>query len=139
MMDDSARNSGMFRQEVIQAVGPGHHQCLEPSRAAAIALPQAARIDEQSLTKIGVNGRLPFGQRREPQTIEVVALDAAEVILGLRIDHSEHRVRVGFAVDMRDAPVVADDANILGMLPPALKAHRTVKTRNFMAAKASFA
>ncbi len=84
----------------------------------AIFLPQAARIDEQPPTKIAVNGRLAFGLRREPKTVEVVVLDAREVVFRLGVDHSEHRVRIGFAVDMRDAPVVADDADILGMLLP---------------------
>ena len=80
---------------------------------------QAARIDEQSLAKIAVNRRLSLRLRQQPQAVEVVALDAAEVILRLRVDHAEHRIGVGFAVDMRDAPVIADDADIFRMLPPA--------------------
>src|ERR1035438_5805522 len=88
MMNDLGRNGGMFRQEVIQSVRPSHHQCLEPSRAAAIILLQTAGIDEQSLTKIAVNGRLALGLCQQPQAVEVVALDAAEVILSLWLDRS---------------------------------------------------
>ncbi len=120
--DDLRRNGGMFRQKVIQSVRPSHHQRLEPRRALAKSLPQAARIDEQTLSKIAEYGCLAFGLRQHPQADEVVPLDAGEVVLGLRIDGTEHRVRVGFAIDMRDAPVVADDADVLGMLPLASRA-----------------
>ena len=51
--------------------------------------------------------------------VEVVGLDAVEVVLGLRVDHAEHRVGVGLAVDVRDAPVVADDGDALRLLLPA--------------------
>src|ERR1700704_768229 len=55
---------GMLREKVIQSVGPGHHQRLEPCRTAAIAALQAGRVDEQSLTKIAVDGFLAFGLRQ---------------------------------------------------------------------------
>ncbi len=118
-MNDLGRDLGMLRQEVIQSVGPGHHQRLEPRRAAAVILLQAAGIDEQSLPQVAVNRRLAFRLRQHPQAVEVVALDAAEVVLGLRINHAEHGVRVRLAVDMRDAPVVAHDADVQGVLLPA--------------------
>src|ERR1700693_5943288 len=44
LLDDSGCNRGMRRQEIVQAVGPGLHECLEPRRTAAIALPQSTRI-----------------------------------------------------------------------------------------------
>ena len=50
--------------------------------------------------------------------VEIVRLDAIEVVLGLRVDHAEDRVRVGLAVDVRDAPVVAHDRDVLRLALP---------------------
>lgn len=52
---------------------------------------------------------LALGLGEAAEADEVVALDAVEVVLGLRVHHPEHRVGVRLAHHMRDAPVVAGD------------------------------
>ena len=80
---------------------------------------QPADIDEQSCAQVAVEGGFTLGLRQPTEAHEVVALDSIEIVLRLRIDHAEHRVSVGFAVDMCDAPIVADDVDLLRMLLPA--------------------
>src|SRR6266516_4409101 len=59
------------------------------------------------------------GLTQPAQCVQVVRLDAVEVVLCLRVLHSEHGVRIGFAVHVRDAPVVADDRDVLRLTLPA--------------------
>jgi hypothetical protein len=119
LMDDFRRDTRMLEQKIIQPVRPRQHQCPQPRGAGEVALLQAVRVDEQPLAQITVNGGLALCLRQHSQAVEVVTLDAAEVVLGLGVDGAEYRIRIGLAVDMRDAPVVADDADILGVLLPA--------------------
>ena len=51
----------------------------------------------------------PSASASRPIAVEVVGLDPVEVVLGLGVDHPEHGVGVGLAVDVGDAPVVPDD------------------------------
>src|SRR5205814_575298 len=45
----------------------------------------------------------------------VVGLHAVEIVFGLRIDHAEHGISVGFTFDVGNAPVVAGDGYIRRM------------------------
>ena len=49
----------------------------------------------------------------------LLGFDAREIVFGLSIDHAEHSVGVGAPMNMRDAPIVADDRDVLGLLLPA--------------------
>ena len=51
--------------------------------------------------------------------VDVVRLDAIEVVLGLRVHEPEDGVSVGLPVDVRDAPVVASDRDVLRLLLPS--------------------
>jgi hypothetical protein len=76
-------------------------------------------MDEQLHPQVLINLRFALGLGHATQRSEVVHLHAIEVVLGLRVDHPEHRVGVALAVHMRDAPIVADHVHVRGFLLPA--------------------
>ena len=57
------------------------------------------------------DGGLAFGFGGAAQSGEVVPLHAVEVVLALGVDHAEDGIGVGMAVDVSDAPIVADDGD----------------------------
>src|SRR2546429_692959 len=59
----------------------------------------------------------PAGEPAE--RVQVVRLDAVEVVLGLGVLHPEHRVGVSLPIDVRDAPIVADDGDVARLALPA--------------------
>ena len=102
----------MGRKIIIQAIGPGLHQLLEPGRAAGIVGLQPGRIDEQALAQILPDRLLALGFGKAAQVDQIIGLDPVEVVFGLGIDHAEHGVGVGRAMDMGDAPLVAGDGDL---------------------------
>ena len=102
---------GMGGQIEVQPVGPAIHQCLQPGGAFGIVGLQRDGIQEQLLTQVGPDGLFAFGFRSAAQVGDVVGFDPVEIVFGLRIGHAEHRIGVGLAMDMGDAPVVAGDAD----------------------------
>src|SRR5262249_51766670 len=62
---------------------------------------------------------LAFGLGHSAETDQVVGLDTVEIVLGLRVDHAEHRIGIALALDMRDAQVIARNRNLcrLGCSP----------------------
>ena len=109
----------MLVQVEVEAVGPGVHQRLQPLRTGGVLRLHAVGVDEELHPQVAVDRGLALGLRQAAHRVDVVRLDAIEVVLGLRVDHPEDRVGVGLAVDVRDAPVVADDGDVLGLLLPA--------------------
>src|SRR5204862_1085782 len=63
--------------------------------------------------------RFALGLGEPAHRVEVVRLDAIEIVLGLRVDCAEDRVGVGLPVDVGDAPVVADDRDGARLLLPS--------------------
>ncbi len=109
----------MLIEEEVETVGEGVHEVPQPRRARGVLCAQRIGIDEQLHPQILVNRRLALRFRKTAQRIQVVRLDPVEIVLGLRVLHAEHGVRIGFAVHVRDAPVVADDRDALRLLLPA--------------------
>ena len=108
-LDDLRLHVRVGGQVVVQPVGPAVHQSLQPGRTPGVLGLQHNRVDEQLLAQIGKDRRQSLRLGRAAQRGHVVGLDAVEVVLGLGIGHAEHRVGVGLAVDVGDAPVVAGD------------------------------
>ena len=106
---------GMFEQIVIQSVGPGCHQRLEPGRTVRILLLQIDGIDEEPLPQILPDLRLAFGLGGKAHRSQIVGFDAVEVVFALDINHAEDGVGVGLSADVRDAPVVTNDRDIAGV------------------------
>nr|GEU28199.1 hypothetical protein [Tanacetum cinerariifolium] len=84
----------MRGQVIVQAIGKRHHQLLEPRRALPVLGLQEFGIDEQLHAQVAVQLGLAFHFRQAAHGIDVVALDAAEIILGLRIHQAEDGVGV---------------------------------------------
>ncbi len=122
-------------QVVVQAVGPRPHQLLQPVGARVELRLHVVGIDEELHPQVAVDLLFAFRLGEPSDRIEVVRLDAVEIVLGLRVDDAEHRVRVGLAVHVRDAPRVADDRDVLrlpfrgGDVPVAGRLRRARRAR----------
>ena len=110
---------GVVGEVEIQAVGPRVHEGLQPCRAGGVLLLQLDRVDEKFHPQVLIDFGLTIGFRETSHRIDVVQLDPIEVVFGLGVDHAEDRVGIGFSVDVRDAPIVADDGDVAGFLIPA--------------------
>src|SRR5439155_926222 len=53
-----------------------------------------------------------------PHRVDVVGFHAIEVVLGLRVSHSEHGIRVPLPINVRDAPVIANNGGVPRLAPP---------------------
>ena len=118
LRDDPGLHVRMLVQVEIQAVGPRVHQPLEPFRARRVPCPHRVGVDEQLHAQVLVDPRLALGFRQPPHRVQVVGLDAIEVVLSLRVDQAEHRVSVGLAVDVGDAPIIPEDGDVLRLSLP---------------------
>ena len=105
-------------QVVVQAIGPGVHQLLQPVRARLVLGLHVVGLDEQLHPQVAPDLRFPVGFCRSPLREEEVVLDPVEVVLGLRVHETEHRIRIGLSVDVRDPPVVAGDGDVLRLRLP---------------------
>ena len=117
--DDSRLHVGVFVEVEVQAVGEGVHQSLQPGGACCVLLLQLDGIDEELHAQVLIDFGFAFGFGEAAHRVDVVGLDAIEVVLGLGVDHAEDGVGVGLAVDVRDAPVVADDGDVARLSLPA--------------------
>ena len=102
---------GMRGEIVVQPVCPGDHQRLQPWRALAISGLEHRRIVIDPGAQVAPDLALPPGEGPQAEIVEIIGLHPREVILGLGIDHAEHGVGVGAAVDMGDAVVVPHDGD----------------------------
>ena len=133
MHDDARMHLGMGSEVVVQTIGPGIHQGLQPAGTLGVKLLEFHRVDEQPLAQVRPDRRLALGLGQPAQRVKVIGLHPIEVILGLRIGHAEHRVGVGLAVDVRDAPVVASDRDGLRLALPARFVGRVRLCRGYQA------
>src|SRR5690606_21463748 len=92
---------------------------VEPVRACGIGGLKQGRDCILAGAQVMPDAALALRLREVAERQDVVHLDPVDVVLRRRVDHPERRVRVGLAVDVRDAPPVADDLDALGLLLPA--------------------
>ena len=119
VFDDFWFHFGVLKEVVVEAIGEGIHEGLEGGGTGCVLLLQDCGIDEEFHAQILPDFGFAFGFGETAHGIDVVGFDAIEVVFGLGVDGSEDCVRVGFSVDVGDAPVVADDGDFLGVLVPA--------------------
>jgi hypothetical protein len=117
--DDARLHLGVLVEVEIQAIGKCVHELAQPRGAGRVVLLHLRRVDEELHAQVLVDFRLAFGFGEAPHGVDVVRLDAIEVVFGLRVLHAEDRVGVGFSVDVRNAPIVPDDGDSRGLLAPA--------------------
>ena len=113
MGDDLGRHFRMCVEEVVQPVGPGIHQLLEPLARLLVHGLHLDRVDEELHAEVLPELLLPLGFGQTTQGVEEVHLDAVEVVLGLGIHEAEDGVGVRRSADMRDSPVITDDGDVL--------------------------
>jgi len=77
------------------------------------------RVDEELHAKVLIDAGFTFGFGESARGVDVVDLDAIEVVFGLGVLHAEDGVGVGLAVNVGDAPVVAGDGDVCSFLFPA--------------------
>ena len=117
--DDARLHLRVRVQIVVQSIGPRVHERPQPRGARRVLRPERVRIDEELLAQVLIDRALAFGFGKPAERVDVIRLDAIEVVLGLRVHHSEHRIGIRVSVHVRDAPVVAHDAGALRLLAPA--------------------
>ena len=116
--DHARLHLGARRQVVVEAAGPRVHQGLQPLRRLRVLRLHVGGVDEQLHPQVTVDLSLALGLGQPALRVEEVGLHPVEVVLGLGVHQPEHRVGVGLAGDVRDAPVVADDGDAGGALLP---------------------
>ncbi len=119
MRNDPRLHGGMRGEVVVEAVRERVHQLLQRGRARRVLLLEYVGIDVELHPQVLVDSAFAFGLGQPAHRVDVVGLDAVEIVFGLRVLRAEHRVRVGLAVDVRDAPVVPHDRHVLRLLLPA--------------------
>src|SRR5215813_3749672 len=118
MLDDSRLHVGMFRQEEVQSISPGIHQCLQPCWTCLVLCFQCRGIDEQFHAKVAPDRAFAFGFRHSAQSVYVIGFYAVEIVFSLRIDRAEYCVSIGLTAHMSDAPIVPSDGNVTRLLLP---------------------
>src|ERR1700688_2529786 len=103
--DDARRDRWMQCQVIVETIGPGLHQLFEHDRRVGIARLEIDWIDEQFLTQVAVDRALALGLGQAPQSVQVVGLDALEIVLGLRVDQAEYRFGISGGADVGDSPI----------------------------------
>ena len=117
-LDHAGLHLRVLVEVVVQAAGVGIHQGLQPLRALLILRLHVVRVDEELHAQVPVHLALALGLRQAPHGVQVVRLDAVEIVLGLRVHHAEDGVGIGLSVDVGNAPVVPDDGDVLGLSLP---------------------
>ena len=119
-MGDNARfHCGVRGEVIVQRVGPGGGQRFQPGGAGGILRLQLGRIDEQLHAQVAPDRTFAFGFGETALRVDEVGFDPVEVVFGLGIDHAEHGVGVGLALDVRNAEIIAGDGNGGPVLVPA--------------------
>ncbi len=84
----------------------------QPLRAGRVVFLQVLGIDEHLHAQILIDLVFAFCLGQPPHGVQVVGLDPVEVVFGLRVDHAKHGIRIGLAINMRDAPVIAHNLDV---------------------------
>jgi hypothetical protein len=103
----------------VQAIGEGIHEGAEPHRTRGVFGAELGGVDEELHAQVAVEFFLAFDFGEAAEGVNVVKLDAVEIVLGLRVEQAEDGVGVGFSEDVGNAPGVADDGDVAGVLLPA--------------------
>ncbi len=119
MLDEFWRHLGILGEVVVQTVGERVHQRFQPRRARLVLRLQGIRVDEDLHAQVLPHPGLTLDLRQSPDGVNVIHLHAIEVVLGLCVHHAEDRIGIRLAVHVRNAPVVTNDRDILGLFLPA--------------------
>src|ERR1035437_10704908 len=78
-LDDSRLHLRVLGEIVVQAVGEGGHERLQPRRTGGELAPQRGGGDEQLHAQVLGDLALALGLRQTPTGVEVVCFDALEI------------------------------------------------------------
>ena len=109
--DDARFHLRVRGQIMIERVGPGGAQAFQPARRGLVLRLQLGRIDEQLHPEVAPDGAFALGLGQAALRVDEVGFDAIEIILRLGVDHAEHGVGVGLALDVGDAPIITGDGD----------------------------
>jgi hypothetical protein len=119
MLDDARLHLRMFIEIEIQSIGEGVHKGFQPRGARGILRLHIFGINEELHAQVLINFGFAFGLGESAHRIDVICLDAIEVVLGLRVLHTEDGVGIGFSVNVGEAPIVTDNGDLLRFFFPA--------------------
>ncbi len=103
---DAGLHLRMGGKVIVQTRRPGIHQLLQPFGTGSIASLEFRLADIEARPEILPNRLLAIRFRRPPERGQIIGFDTREIVLGLGVDHSEHRIGVRRALDMGDAEIV---------------------------------
>src|SRR5215469_6556225 len=108
----------VLQKVVVEAVGESVHKLLQPGGALRVLFLQRVGLDEKLHAQVLIDFRLAICLSQSAHGIDVVGLDAIEIVFGLGINRAEYRIRIRFSVNVGDAPIVADDSDASRFLLP---------------------
>src|SRR5262245_12446608 len=109
----------MFQKVVVEAVGEGVHELLQPWWARCVLFPQRVGLNEKLHAQILVDFGLALRLSQPTHRVDVVGLDAIEIVFGLGIHRAEYRICIRLSVNVGDAPIVADNGDAACFLLPS--------------------
>ena len=118
-VDDTGRDLGMHVKIVIEAVGEGIHQGLQPLGAFLVLSLHVDRIDEQLHAQVAKQLRLTLCLCQATHRVNIVCLDAVKIVLSLGVQCTEYRIGIGLPIDVCNAPFVSADGDVARPLFPA--------------------
>ena len=102
----------------VQSIRERVHQRLQPCGARCILRLHRGGVNEEFHAQVLVDFGFALGLRQTSHGVDVVCLDAIEIVFGLCVLRTEDRVGVRFSVDVRDAPIIPRDGHIPSFLLP---------------------
>ena len=116
--NDARFHLRMFVEVVVQAIRPCIHQCLQPFGTCLVFRSHIGRVDEQFHPQIPVDLRFAFRLGQASHGVQVIGFDAIEIVFSLGVDDAEDRIRIRLAGDVRNAPIVPHDRDVLSLVFP---------------------
>src|SRR5262245_41514316 len=109
--DQSRLDLRVFFKEVIQPVGRGLADLLHLFAQLRVISLRKPDDFERAVGQIGVERLFAVSFRRSAQGLNVAVFDLPEVVFSLGVNETEDDARVGRAVNVRYAPIVAVDGD----------------------------
>ena len=106
----------IFVQIIIDTVGVSIQQFLHPRLGFVVIGNGLGGINQQLDLQIIVQSRLTFELSGTAQFLDVIEFYAFKIIFALRIQQSKNRISVGFAINMRNSPIVTNNGHSFGLL-----------------------
>src|SRR5690606_22315659 len=100
-LQDPGLHLRMGMEVVVETIGPGVHESLEPVGALIVEGFHLVEVDEEPHPEVLPDSAFTFSLGEATLGDEEVAFDAGEIVLRLRVHQPEDRISIRGGVDMR--------------------------------------